>query len=174
MSTVTATFLQVYSPFPMYAVPRLWDWTRKYRHRISDDFGYDSAGAFTDSLMRRMAAGLETWAVERDEELGGFVCVEPITPVALSCHVLFKPPFFGRETIDPALSQIFKQLFEREGIEKISTNLFDDNDGLKTMMKRLGGRVEGRLRNHTRRQGKLMNVAVVAILKEEFVCSVSE
>ncbi len=138
--TATATELRVFSPFPMYAIPRLWDWTRKYRHRISDDFGHDSPESFADGLMARMENGLETWAVERNEELGGFVCVEPITPVALSFHLLFKPQFFAKDTVDAALREVFKELFKRDGIEKISTHIFEDNDGMRSMMWRLGGK----------------------------------
>jgi RimJ/RimL family protein N-acetyltransferase len=165
--------MNVYSPFPMNAVPRLWNWTKKYRYRIADDFGHESPEAFTDALLKRMQGGLETWAVESGGELGGFVCVEPVTPVAVEFHVLFKPPFFTKSIIDPALGQVFAKLFERDGIEKVTTHIFEDNSGLMTMVKRLGGKTEGRLRNHTKRQGKLMNVTAMAILKEEFTCSVS-
>lgn len=161
----------VEKPFPLYAVPRVWGWTKTYRHRIADDFGHQDESAFVNALMEKMGSGLETWAVMRGEELGGLVCAEPITPVVLSCDVLFKPQFFGKDTIDPAMRQVLKELFSRDNVAKVSMNLFDDNSGLISMFTRLGGSIEARLKNHTMRQGRLVNVISIAIQKGDFSCS---
>lgn len=156
--------ITVETPFPEYAVPRVWTWMERFRSRVADDFAPKTLEEFVDDWERR---GSETWAVYRDGELGGLVTVEQVSPVVASSHCLFKKEFWGAETTIPALQQVYGKVFER-GITKISSAVFHDNDTIKSLAYKIGAKREGMLRNQTLRGGKPVHMVVVGLLKEDF------
>lgn len=158
--------ITVESPFPLHSLPRVWGWIQSFRNRVADDFGPQTLEAFVEKGIAD-AERVRTWAVYRDGELGGMVTFEKWTEILGTCHCLFKREMWGRKTTLPALEQILKEIFA-EGILKISLCVFADNKAIIALVKDLGGVTEGHYRNHTRRNGELVDMVAIALFQEGF------
>ena len=166
--TATATDLRVYSPFPVEALPRIGFWLEPVRHRMTDDFGPQSVAEIVNLVGGRMAKGMQTWAVERDGELGGFISVSMVSPIVAQVNCMFRQEFFKHCKGDDALRQVFRELFAGGEVLKIVCEIFKDNTGIRNMCERIGMEREGTLRKHTMRGGRLADVLVIGITKEAF------
>lgn len=163
--------LRVYSPFPVEAIPRIGFWFERIMKRVADDYGPQNVTDMVQAISQQIENGVETWAVERDGELGGFISIQRRTPILAEVNCIFKPEFFCRPTADDAIRRVFRQVFD-SGILKITGNIFKDNLGVKDLGVRVGLKREGLLKKHTMRDGKLVDVMVLGITKEEFnLCS---
>jgi len=158
--------ITVETPFPEYAVPRVWTWIQEFRWRVSDDYGPKSLQEFMESWRMRAPAE-HRWAVYRDGDLGGVVTCQQVSPVLTMSHCLFKKSFWGQATTIPALSQVFTQIFSA-GIERIEAIVFRDNSEIIGLTRKLGFRTEGMLRARTRRNDKLVDMVMIGLLKEDF------
>ena len=76
-SEAATSSVQVISPFPIYAVPRVFVWMKEFRNRVCDDFAPDTLGDFVDQWQREDRAGRRTWSVIRGGELGGVILTCP-------------------------------------------------------------------------------------------------
>lgn len=166
--TSVAEDIEVKSPFPLDQIPRLAFWFEEFRHRVADDFGPRTQEAMLEQTEQQIAAGMQTWAVTRYGEMGGYISATRQTPILADVHCIFKPSFFGRAITDRSIKTVYEQLFH-DGIEKITSSVFADNKGIRALAKRIGMREEGRLVAHTRRDGKPVDVIVLGITKQEFV-----
>lgn len=158
--------LRVESPFPEYALPRVWTWIQDFRWRVSDDFAPDSLEAFVAEWQARREKQ-RTWAVYRGPEIGGLVTFEPWSPVAGTSHCLFKRSFWGHRTTIPALQAVYAEIFAG-GCEKILSLAFKDNANILGLARAIGGQKEGVLRKQTRRRGELVDMIAIGLLKEDF------
>lgn len=156
--------VRVESPFPEHAVPRTWTWAQEFRSRVADDFGPQTLHAFMEAWQ---AKDQRTWGVWRGDELGGMVTVEPISPLVVSSHCLFKKSFWGHETTLPALQQVFREVFGA-GVHKVFSLVFSDNHQMIGLAKKLGFVREGVLRRQTLRNGKLIDQVALGLLATEF------
>lgn len=156
--------VRIESPFPLYAVPRVWTWLERVRKHVADDFGPQTLEAF---LAQWETSKAMTWGVWRDGELGGMVSFEAASPVLGVMHFVFKQSFWGKETTDAALREICAQIFAT-GIAKIAAFVFRDNRNVIGLVHRMGGKTEGVLRSHTQRNGRLVDMVAIGFLKEEF------
>ncbi len=159
--------VEVSSPFPEYAIPRVWSWIAKFRHRVVDDYGPKTLDEFIDHWQREEASGRLSWAVYRDGELGGVVFVTPLTPVLAMSHVMFKKEFWGRATTEAAMSRVYEMVFSA-GVQKIQSLVFQDNDSIISLAKAMGAVTEGVFHNHTLRNGKPTSMVALALFKKEF------
>jgi len=158
----------VESPFPEYAVPRVWRWIQEFRNRVADDYApRDVAGFMADWRARQ--AQERTWAVFRDYELGGLVSFQQLSPVLGTSHCLFKKTFWGWQTTVPALELIYREIFEHSTTQKITAAVFRDNASIVGLARRLGAKTEGVLRSHTLRGGRLVDMVVLGLLKDDFM-----
>jgi len=158
--------IEVVTPFPDHAVPRVWSWIQTFRDRVADDFAPATLEQFVAEWIER--AGERRWAVYRDGELGGMVSFQEWSPICGTSHILFKREFWGTGTSVPAIRRIYDGLFQG-GIEKILLYAFRDNDTIRSLAKgRLGAQTEGVLRNQTRRGGRLVDMVALGITKEDF------
>lgn len=162
----TAAPVRVESPFPACAVPRLWNWTKEFRHRVADDFAPKTLEEFFEHWTRSMKTA-KAWGVLRGDELGGMIMIQPLSPVTGATHCIFKPEFWGRATTDFALKLAYMEVFDG-GCNKLISTVFADNAAIIALAKRLGGRIEGKLRQNTRRDGKLVDQLVIGLLKVDF------
>jgi len=158
--------VRVESPFPEYSLPALWKWTYSFRHRTMDDYSPQTESEFVEAFQRNSENGVETFGVYRDDELGGFVSIERLSPVLATSHVVFKPNFFGRATTDRSLIEIYGAVFA-SGVKKIASRVFADNTGIIALGVRLGAKVEGRFRAHTMRGGNLVDMAEIGLRAED-------
>lgn len=155
------------SPFPIYALPRAWAWMEQSRRQVADDFAPGTLAEFVSFWQLRERAGMRSWAVLRDRELGGVVTSMRFTPVQADAHCVFKRAFWGHETTAEALRLVFADLFA-DGVEKITTLCFADSHALLGLVARLGFRREGLLEKNTLRDGVLVDQVVIGLTKERF------
>jgi len=142
-------------------------WLQEFRWRVADDFSPQTLDAFVEDWIERAELGRETWGVWRDGELGGVVCVDKVSPIVASSHFLFKKSFWGSETTVAAVEQVFQEVFDT-GIERIVSVVFRDNANVLGFARRLGFVTEGTLRKNTMRQGKLVDMVALGLLKADF------
>lgn len=159
--------ISVQSPFPLHAVPRIWAWIQDFRWRVSDDFGPATEAEFVSTWLERLEVQ-RSWAVYRDGELGGVVTAQQETPVVAIAHCLFAKRFWGHDTTLPALRLAFSEIYRDFGVSKIASLAFEDNLQLIHLVRKLGGEKEGVLRQHTQRQGKLVNMIAIGVLQADF------
>jgi RimJ/RimL family protein N-acetyltransferase len=160
--------LRVETPFPEYAVPRIWIWMQEFRGRVLDDFAPKDLPGFMAEWAQRQAAGQQTWVVYRDGEPGGLVTFEVASPVAGWTHCLFSRRFWGQDTTIPALQRVYRQIFETTQTRKLCALAFADNFQVIGLARRLGAKREGLLRQQTTRGGKAVDMVVLGLLREEF------
>lgn len=158
--------VEVRKPFPDYAIPRIWSWMEEFRSSVADDFAPTTLDAFMRDWDARTTE--ERWAVYRDGELGGLISIQPLNPVVVTSHILFKKDFWGQETTIPAIRKVYEEVFDR-GVIKISSAVFNDNHAIKGLAKKIGAKREGILKNQTLRGGKPVHMAALGLLKEEFI-----
>ena len=159
--------------FPVYELPRLWQWCVSFRHQVMDDFGPQDEDAFVSRWLQLVDNGLMTWAVYRPldgvEELGGIITVEKMNPVNGSAFFLFKRPFWGRHTSEPAAKEALRQAFEQDPeMQKITLSIFADNHQLSRLAHDLGYRREGRIRQATMRRGQAIDTLVLGLTRKDF------
>jgi RimJ/RimL family protein N-acetyltransferase len=158
--------VRVETPFPLWAVPRVWTWMRAVWPKVADDFG----PADFDAFLEKWAAGEEIeerWAVYRGEDLGGLITVQRLTPYLATTHIVFSKAFLGYSTTLEAMRQVYQQTFD-SGVGKLCVQVFADNSNLIALAKRTGAVVEGRLRAHTLQGGEPRDMVILGLLREEF------
>ncbi len=159
--------VRVASPFPPAAWPTVWCWIQPFRGRVTDDFSPSTIEAFVKRHIE-YSAGAATWGVYRGDELGGMVWIDSASDYLGVAHLIFKQAFWGRETTETALREIFGQAFA-SGMGKLCSNVFSDNYQLLALVKALGASEEGRLREHTLRYGgKPADMIAIGLLKRDF------
>lgn len=156
--------IELISPFPAYAWPRVWDWMAKFRHRTMDDSGPTTLEEFMQQRQDRDQIEM-SWGVSRDGELGGVVTFLPASEIVGYAHTVFRPDFWGHHITIPALRQVADQIFEA-GYSKIAMTPFADNFAIGAVLKKLGAVREGVLKRHTMRNGELVDMALWALFKE--------
>ncbi len=157
--------MRVESPFPAWAWPLVWQWMQSFRARVCDDFSPETYDQFARGMTQARPG--DTWAVYRDEDLGGMIWLPRISPVLSGAHVTFSRPFWGLETTVPAARAAFAPAFE-SGTEKICATVFADNHQVRAFARALGFREEGVRRSHTQRGGRLVDMVELGVLKEDF------
>jgi RimJ/RimL family protein N-acetyltransferase len=166
MSNSAPVAIEVESPFPEFAVPRLWDWVLTFRSKVCDDYSPKTREAFVEHTLAQLRTH-NSWAVARDGDIGGIVLFQPWNPRVGTMHVMFKRTFWGRSTTETALRQILSQVFGA-GYEKVCAYFFEDNYALRGLVHALGGKREGWLEAQTIRNGKPVAMEAIAIFKDRF------
>ena len=159
-------------PFPDYAVPRIWAWMQRFWKSVADDFAPRSLEEFM-AEWERLKPVRTSWGIFRDEELGGVIVVDNLTPVVANIHIIAKQTFWGRETTLEAMKQACAATFEA-GLIKIVCTVFPDNASVIHLATQLGAEREGRLKSHTLRGGKPCDLLVFGLTKEMFEKCLSE
>lgn len=157
--------VEIQSPFPTAEIPRIWGWLEPFRWRVSDDFSPKTLTEFI-AFYRAQSERSTTWAVYRDGELGGVITYEQVSPVVGTAHCTFKKSFWGRTTTMPALQSAIAQMFER--CSKLSLQVIDGNKAMLALLKELGASKEGTLIAQTTREGKPVDLVMLALFKDKF------
>lgn len=157
--------VEIHSPFPTAEIPRIWGWIEPFRWRVSDDFSPKTLTEFI-TFYRAQAERAKTWAVYRDGELGGAITYEQVSPIVGTAHCVFKKSFWGRKTTIPALQAAIGQMFEC--CTKLSLPVMDGNKAMLSLLRELGASKEGALEKHTLRDGKPVDLVLLALFKEKF------
>lgn len=158
--------IEVTSPFPFEALPRIWRWAESFRDKIADDFGPKTL----DEFMRFAAARWnqqKTWAISIDGELGGMIAFERLNPWLGTAHWLFKPDFQSKGVGLKASRIAVAEMFA-EGIHKLCVYPLAGNHGMFSLLSQLGAKREAVLTGQTLCNGKPTDVWVYALTKEAF------
>lgn len=167
--------IRVESPFPEYAIPRMWRWLRSIGSwRVTDDYGPQTEDEFIDHWREMLGAeGCQSWGVYQDDELGGVITVQYVTPNLSTAHLLFNKTFFGAHITIPAAREVFDLVFQ-SGTTRIESYVFEDNGSILGLAKKLGAVNEGRLRKRTIRKGRPIDLIILGLLKEDFYKRIEE
>lgn len=157
--------LEVVSPFPVEALPRMWAWTEPFRNRIADDFGPQSIDQYIDWQFQNPPD--LSWAVYGDGELGGMITYFRLSPWVGTAHCLFKKDFQGKGIAPSACRVAIAQMFQT-GIGKLIFQPMSGNKAIGSLLIYLGAKREGYLRSHTLVGGQPTNINLYGLLKEEF------
>lgn len=155
------------SPFPIYAVPRIWQWVESFRDKVFDDYGPQTQREFVDQWIKAERNGRRSWSVSKRNELGGVITVSNLSPVVAEMHCVFRKEFWGHENTVPALEAV-ADLLLAEGIEKVTSCVTADNHGLLALLRKIGGVREGVLKDQQRRGGKPADLVIIAVHKEAY------
>lgn len=158
--------VSVRSPFPFEALPRVWTWIQRFRHRVADDFSPHTLDDFVD-LQASKWEQQRSWAIYGDGELGGLITFERLNGHAGTAHLLLKPDFQGRGLAMPALRLAFAEMYAL-GVERLMFYVLQGNWAVGSLIVNLGGRREGCLRSHTLQKGKPIDVWIYGLMKAEF------
>jgi RimJ/RimL family protein N-acetyltransferase len=131
-----------------------------FRARVSDDFSPKTIEEFIPFFLRATEQQT-TWAVYRDGELGGMISFQQISPLVGTAHCVFKKSFWGHNTTIPALEPAIAEMFQT--VRKLSLYVMEGNKSMISLLKKLGATNEGVLRAHTTRDGKPINVVMMAL-----------
>jgi RimJ/RimL family protein N-acetyltransferase len=165
-----AVRISVDSPFPAWAWPLVWEWIQSFRGRVCDDFAPATCAEFVAHMLGYDPAA--TWAVIRDDELGGLMVTPRLTPVVTSVHTVFKRSFWGRETTVAAGRAVYRRLFDA-GAQKLESEAFADNHQVRAFARELGWVQEGLRRRRTLRGGLLVDMVEFGLVVEDFDAVVS-
>lgn len=158
--------VRVESPFPPQSLPRVWGWIAGFKHKVADDFSPSSLNAFVELMASRWKTE-KTWAIYADDELGGLVTFERLSPWLGTAHLLLKPDFQGKGVAVKALQHAFAEMFAL-GIGRLIFYVISGNLAVGSLIVNLGGKREGCLRGHTLQDGKPTDVWVYGLSKTEF------
>jgi RimJ/RimL family protein N-acetyltransferase len=177
--------VEVKSPFPFEALPRVWRWIEPFKEKVSDDFSPQNEEQFL-SFMAGKWKVQKTWAVYGNGELGGLIQFERLTPWLGTAHFLLKREFqglssrgerpVGKGTGIPRQPGIAIQacriaaadIFENEGVGKLTFNPFAHSLAIASILINLGAKREGTLTGHTLCGGKPTDMWVYGLTKEGF------
>lgn len=160
--------LEIDSPFPRAALPRVWNWVETFRGRFADDFFAKDIDTFVDDWIEKERGGRRSWGVRRQGILGGVITSERTHPTVADFHCIFAADFWGRDTVVPALGQVCDEIFQDEAIDKLSTVAFARNMSLAGMIRHFGVTREGLLHGHTRQNGKLVDLQILGLQRSRF------
>lgn len=159
--------IEVRSPFPIEALPRIWRWIEPFREKLSDDFSPKTLEAFIAMKLPHWDRK-RTWAVYGDGELGGLIEFEKLTPYVGTAHFLLKPEFQRQGLSMKAARIAAEDIFEHEGVGKLAFFIPSGNLAIGSLLVNLGAKREGTLEGHTLRGGKPTDLWIYGLSKEVF------
>ncbi len=164
--------IRLESPFPFEALPRVWRWIETFRGKVADDFSPSTEDEFVSQMCSKWfriscADSHKSWAVYADDELGGLITFERLSPWLGPAHLVLKPDFQGKGIAVKACRVAVGEMFE-QGIGKLAFYPLAGNVAIGSLIVNLGGRREGKLEAHTICGGKPTDIWVYGLKKEEF------
>lgn len=160
--------IEVRSPFPDSAIPRIWTWISEFRNAVADDFAPKTIEEFISDWEARSQGPRVTWGVWRDGELVGLIVVDQISPILVTAHCLFAKRAWGHQTTVPAIRQMLDEIFAA-GVRKVIGTPFAHNSQMIALMRELGFRREGTLVGHTIQHGKPVDMAAFGLFADDYL-----
>lgn len=163
--------VEVRSPFPFEALPRIWRWIEPFRSKIADDFSPQTL----DGFVAHMAARWEiqrTWAVYGAGELGGLITFERLSPWLGTAHIVCKPEMQGKGLAVKACRLAVAEMFAL-GIGKLAFYPLAGNLAIGSLVVNIGGKREGKLEGHTLCGGQPTDMWAYGLSKEGFENAIS-
>ncbi len=146
-------------------LPRLWEIMREFPLNNFDDSGPRSLGEF-EELMAARARREMLLGFHVAGELAGAMAYQGASGRSgMLRGVCFARSVHGTGVPLAAVASAIAALFA-DGVEKISAQMFADNERAWRFFQKLGAVEEGLLRAHTTRSGELIDVRVIALFRE--------
>ena len=158
--------LKVESPFPFESLPRIWRWIEQFKGQVLDDFAPQTEDEFILYMVSKWDTQ-KSWAVYADNELGGLIRFEKVSPWLGTAHIVMKPDFQGKGLAVKACRIAVTQMFE-SGIGKLGFYPLADNFALGSLVVSLGAKREGKLKAHTLCNGKPTDSWVYGLTAQDF------
>jgi RimJ/RimL family protein N-acetyltransferase len=159
--------IELISPFPFEALPRVWGWIAGFRQKVADDFAPQTLGDFVAHMASRWGHQ-KTWAIAGDGELGGLIIFERLSPWRGTAHVILKPDFQGRGIAVKACRQAVREMFQEKGIGKLEFQALAGNLAVGSLLTNIGAKREGTFEGHTLSGGKPRDVWMYGLTKAAF------
>lgn len=99
--------------------------------------------------------------------LGGIITFQQWTPVSGELHIICRRDCWGKDRTDAAAALAIHSVFA-SGYHKVMGVAFGSNRQVRGMLNRLGFKREGILRKHTQRQGRMVDVVLFGMTREEY------
>ena len=144
-----------------------WQWAQPFLRFMADDYGLADVDALIKAAETIEARGGKTWGVLRNGRLCGWLGFELANSITGIGHCLFAKWAWGRETTDVAIRMCLAEIFAL-GYERVSCPFLATNQGIRALLKRVGMRDEGTLRNYTRCGGVVTDMVMTGIVKADF------
>jgi RimJ/RimL family protein N-acetyltransferase len=146
-------------------LPRLWEIMHEFPECNFDDAGRRSFAEFEQSIADRIGREILV-SFDVSGELAGAFAFQPFDERSgVLRGVCFARQVHGTGVPLEAMRGAIAALFA-DGIEKISAQMFADNERAWRFFQKLGASEEGLLRRQTRRAGELIDVRIIAFFKE--------
>ncbi len=150
-----------------FSTPRVTEGLVEQRESFSDD----EAGAWVERAAQAGGADLK-WAVTVDdrEEPAGFTALYGVgRQAAPELGILIgDPDLWGQGVGTEAQRLTIARAFDELGAHRVTELILVANGAARRVVERLGFQLEGMMRGHVRRGGKLLDVAVYGLLPEDF------
>jgi RimJ/RimL family protein N-acetyltransferase len=160
--------IELVTPFPAYALPVAWEWVLPVLPQLADDFALRSTDALIQHASRIDLNGGKTWGVRRAGILCGWLSFEPVNEISGIGHCFFAKWATGRQTTDRAIRLCLEQIFAA-GFERVSCPVLATNWRIRALLRRVGIPEEGTLKSFTRCAGRLTDLVMAGITKEDFL-----
>jgi RimJ/RimL family protein N-acetyltransferase len=141
--------------------PLMWRWLMEDPTMNADEFGPQSEAEYI-AQREAMRGREQLWGVIADERPAGFIQYQPISPMLGSMHVCFTRAVRGHGVATTAMCRVRDELIAN-GVRKLTIAIFSDNAPALALCRRFGAIHEGLLRHHTRTNGRLRDVRLMAI-----------
>ena len=159
---MSAAAYEITSPFPEEHLPLMWGWLAEFHDQMVDDSSPKTFAEMVEKNKRDLAAGAKVYAVlGQDRVPVGVVCAEHIGDQMYLGHLVFdRYTLSGIEKM--AATRIALRRMFAAGARKVIWQVFDDNRAFLIFLRRLGADIEGHLRDGARRDGKLVDIVLMA------------
>lgn len=154
----------------MPPIELLWKWLNEFPQNNFDDFGPKSEEELIVDLTRRAHRGEYVWMVYVGEAPVGVIGYAPMSDYCGMFHgICITREWHGRGVGNYAVREVIDAIFDM-GYQKISASFFRDNHRVDAFLNRLGFRHEGILTRQTMRGGKPVDMLLMALFKEDWLC----
>ena len=180
LDVIECPHVDLISPFPESAIPRLRKWMYCYKSLIIDD----SRGADEETFGRYLhdsvlSPTMKTFGVidkfnvteyRHEAPLVGFVSVERVSPYNAYLHVASSRSCWGEGLMDEAGIAVLKLVFEADDpdLQRVSAAILDKNNAAKALAYRCGLLREGKFPAFIRQNGQPLAVVHFGMTRERW------
>lgn len=154
-------------PMPESWWPRVWEWMEQTPAANYEDGSPRDCDAFVEMKRAAVSGGERAVGIVLDGEPVGYIgFASPSRHVVAIGSMVVDAKVTGRGVGPTALWKLGK-LFFASGVEKVQATFFADNERMHKMTRAIGCEVEGVLKRQVMRDGKAVDVVVVAFFKPD-------
>lgn len=159
------TALRVEEGCAEWHYPTILAWSSHGRSRTADDFTPKTLPEFT-----AVAASARQWTVFCGAAVVGYLRFKSTTLMAGWLSFTFDREFWRSHSdcAEAAVRAVCRLLFS-EGLSKVTVYTIEDDADAMIAAARIGGELEGTLREHVTCRGRLVDLFVIGILMREFI-----